>query len=50
MIGWNNYPHHPEILTFPYHEHEYYAEYRELRPSAVKNVEEALSEIGEKIG
>lgn len=49
VIGWNDYPHHPEIPTFPYHEHEYHAEHRELRPTEIKNVEEALSKIEEEI-
>jgi len=49
VVGWNDYPHHPEIPSFPYHEHEYDAERRELRPSLVKNVEEALSKIEEEM-
>jgi hypothetical protein len=49
VIGWNDYPHHPEISTFPYHEHEYPAEHRKLRPTEIKNVEEALSKIEEEI-
>ena len=49
VIGWNDYPHHPEISTFPYHEHEYHGEHRKLRPTEIKNVEEALSKIEEEI-
>ena len=49
VIGWNDYPHHPEISTFPYHEHEYHVEYRKLRPSEIKNLEEALSKIEEEM-
>lgn len=49
VIGWNDYPHHPEIPTFPYHEHEYHAEHRKLRPSEIKNLEEALSKIEEEM-
>jgi hypothetical protein len=49
VIGWNDYPHHPEIPTFPYHEHEYHAEHRKLRPTEIKNVEEALSKIEEEM-
>ncbi len=45
VVGWNDYPHHPEIATFPHHEHEYDAERRKLRPSGIRNVEEALSRI-----
>jgi hypothetical protein len=45
LLRWDNAPHHPEIPTFPHHQHEG----ERVTPSVRVTVEEVLAELAKRL-